>query len=103
MGRSVSDPRSGERGSNRTFISALLECGENNMTDRSSSPTMKAADWLSQFAAALDQKDWPGAVSLFCDECYWRDLVAFTWNIKTLEGRDDIQAMLAATVSSVHP
>ena len=24
---------------------------------------------------------------LFGEECFWRDLVAFTWNVKTLEGR----------------
>lgn len=40
---------------------------------------------------------------LFCDECYWRDLIAFTWNIKTLNGKDDIQTMLAATISDVQP
>ena len=27
------------------------------------------------------------AVALFGDESYWRDLVAFTWNIKTAEGQ----------------
>ena len=36
-------------------------------------------------------------------ECYWRDLISFTWNIKTLEGKDEIQAMLAATISDVQP
>ena len=33
---------------------------------------------------------------MFDDDCYWRDLVAFTWNIKTLEGKDAIRAMLEA-------
>ena len=35
--------------------------------------------WLSRFTAALEQ----GAVSngIFAAECYWRDLVAFTWNL----------------------
>ena len=28
------------------------------------------------------------AAAMFATECYWRDLVAFTWNIKTVEGRD---------------
>ncbi len=73
------------------------------MTDRPSPLTQQAADWLSQLSAALDRKDWPGAAGLFCEECYWRDLVAFTWNIKTLEGHDEIQEMLAATASNVRP
>ena len=36
-------------------------------------------------------------------ESYWRDLVSFTWNIKTLEGKENIKAMLEATVSDVKP
>jgi putative flavoprotein involved in K+ transport len=53
--------------------------------------------------AALDRKDWSLAADLFCNECYWRDLVSFTWNIKTLEGKDEIQAMLAATIPAARP
>ena len=33
---------------------------------------------------------------MFAPESYWRDLVAFTWNIKTIEGRDEIRDMLRA-------
>jgi putative flavoprotein involved in K+ transport len=40
---------------------------------------------------------------LFADECYWRDLVAFTWNIRTCEGRGEIQAMLGATLRATRP
>ena len=42
-------------------------------------------------------------MNLFDEECYWRDLVAFTWNVKTAEGKDDIQAMLAATFPQTKP
>ena len=39
--------------------------------------------WLSRFTVALEQ----GAVGgIFAAECYWRDLVSFTW---TLGGRTD--------------
>src|SRR6266446_6700806 len=61
------------------------------------------SEWLSQFGAALDRKDLKAAVELFGDECYWRDLISFTWNIITLEGKDEIQAMLAATISDAQP
>lgn len=43
-------------------------------------------DWLARFEQALakpEAADWRG---LFADESYWRDLVAFTWTIITLEG-----------------
>jgi putative flavoprotein involved in K+ transport len=73
------------------------------MTDRSSSPTQQVSEWLSRIGTALDRKDCSAAADLFCNECYWRDLISFTWNIKTLEGKVEIEAMLAATVSVVHP
>lgn len=73
------------------------------MIDRSSSPTQKVSEWLSRFGSALDRQDWSAATELFGNECYWRDLIAFTWNIKTLEGKDEIHAMLAATISDLKP
>ena len=40
---------------------------------------------------------------MFEEDCYWRDLVSFTWNIITLEGKEKIKAMLQATVSEAKP
>ena len=34
------------------------------------------------------------AAALFADDSYWRDLVMFTWNLRTMEGRDQIRDML---------
>jgi putative flavoprotein involved in K+ transport len=45
---------------------------------------------LEAALAAPASADWN---ALFSDECYWRDFLAFTWNIVTLEGRDAIAAM----------
>jgi len=59
-------------------------------------PTERASAWLDRFGAALDHGDTDGAAALFADESYWRDFVAFTWNLKTLEGRDAICSMLEA-------
>jgi putative flavoprotein involved in K+ transport len=73
------------------------------MIHRPGSPTQQISEWLSRFGAALDRKDRAAAAELFAHECYWRDLISFTWNIKTLEGKDEIQAMLAATISDVQP
>lgn len=66
-------------------------------------PTQRASNWLSAFAAALAKGDVPTAVALFDSECYWRDLVTFTWNIKTLESQDDIAEMLKSTLAKVQP
>jgi putative flavoprotein involved in K+ transport len=66
-------------------------------------PAEQAADWLKAFAAALDRQDIAGATALFEDACYWRDLLAFTWNIKTVEGRDAVQDMLEARLARTRP
>src|SRR5436853_3416207 len=59
--------------------------------------------WLEGFGAALARNDIRAAADFFDQDSYWRDLLAFTWNIKTFEGRDEITAMLAATLSSTQP
>lgn len=67
------------------------------------SPTQQASDWLAAFDQALTQGDVARALALFDADCYWRDLVAFTWNIKTCEGKEAIGAMLASVLGSVKP
>ena len=52
--------------------------------------TKQASRWLEKFAAALALGDIDGASRLFATDGYWRDLVAFTWNIRTCEGRAEI-------------
>jgi putative flavoprotein involved in K+ transport len=64
---------------------------------------VKPADWLQLFGSALERGDVAAAADLFEPGGFWRDLVAFTWNIKTCEGRHEIKAMLAATLATVKP
>ena len=66
-------------------------------------PTHRLSAWFTDFGNALASGDASAATALFADECYWRDLVAFTWNITTLEGRDAIAAMLKARLADVKP
>ena len=63
----------------------------------------QAESWLIAFDSALGARDIESVTSLFDDECFWRDLVAFTWNVKTLEGRDEIAAMLQANLEGTSP
>ena len=65
--------------------------------------TQRVAHWLEKFDKALSASDVEAAVDLFHEDCYWRDLVAFTWNIKTLEGRPAIAEMLRARLADVKP
>jgi putative flavoprotein involved in K+ transport len=58
---------------------------------------------LTNLGEALAAHDLDRALALFQDDCYWRDLVSFTWNIKTVEGKDTVRAMLKAQLPSVKP
>ncbi len=54
-----------------------------------------AGEWLRNLDEALQTGDAQAAARLFGEECYWRDLVSLTWNIRTVEGREGIVDMLA--------
>ena len=66
-------------------------------------PTARVQAFLDTFGAALEERRIEDAVTMFADECYWRDLVSFTWNIKTVEGRDEVRAMLESQLDRVGP
>lgn len=68
-----------------------------------SSPTERANAWLAALERACDACDSQAAAALFVDVSFWRDLVAFTWNITTMEGRDGIASMLFANLARVAP
>lgn len=60
--------------------------------------------WLQSLEFALEKRDLIATAQLFReDECFWRDLVAFTWNIYTAESREEILAMLDATLKETMP
>ena len=61
------------------------------------------AVWLEQFNVALAAGNPRQISGLFADECYWRDLLAMTWNVKTMHGRGEIEAMLDATLAGLQP
>jgi putative flavoprotein involved in K+ transport len=68
-----------------------------------STPTAQIQQWLSDFGSAVSRGDFGVATSMFGDDSYWRDLVSFTWNLKTAEGPPQIQAMLEATMPNAKP
>ena len=67
------------------------------------SPDQEVARWLARLDGALTRRDIPAATELFLAESYWRDMVAFTWNVHTAEGREAIGEMLDACLHHVRP
>jgi putative flavoprotein involved in K+ transport len=73
--------------------SELYACQRHNMV----------ADLLVRLENALERRDINAVLSEFVDDCYWRDLLAFTCNIKTMEGQGQIHDMLTARIEFVTP
>ncbi|MBI3212553.1 MAG: NAD(P)/FAD-dependent oxidoreductase [Mycobacterium sp.] len=66
-------------------------------------PQQRVDAWLADFEAALAARDIDRVVAMFATDSFWRDLVAFTWNIKTVEGRDGVADMLGARLADTDP
>ena len=63
----------------------------------------EAQDWLARFDAALQARDAKAAAELFLDDGLWRDVLAFTWNLQTQYGREQIEATLRDTLARTKP
>ncbi len=59
--------------------------------------------FLDSFGAALESGNVAAAREMFEDDCYWRDLVTFTWNFKTVEGKDQVEDMLKHQLATTKP
>ena len=66
-------------------------------------PAAQLGTVLGRLNDALEKGDAKAAAALFQADSYWRDLVAFTWNLKTMEGPDAILAMLEAQLPTLKP
>jgi putative flavoprotein involved in K+ transport len=68
-----------------------------------SSITDQTQAFLDAFGAALEAGDVDAATAMFQDTCFWRDLVSFTWNIKTVEGKAQVADMLTHQLNTTKP
>jgi putative flavoprotein involved in K+ transport len=58
-----------------------------------------AQRWIADFSAALTAADGAGLARLFAEECHWRDILAFTWNLHTTTGASAIVDRLVPTLA----
>ncbi len=63
----------------------------------------RARAWFAAFEDALTQRDTHRAAGMFAATSFWRDLVAFTWNITTVEDPAGVEDLLESTVAGVDP
>ena len=73
------------------------------MLDRTDDSSVAADTWLAQFEEALGKPDDALLRTLFHPDSYWRDVLALSWNIQTLNGRDAILKALPPLARSAGP
>ncbi|WKV85864.1 NAD(P)/FAD-dependent oxidoreductase [Pseudomonas sp. B24_DOA] len=66
-------------------------------------PTAQLAAWVERLGERLAQRDVDGTLELFAEECHWRDLLLFSWNLVTLEGKPAIRDMLETRLEQTRP
>lgn len=71
--------------------------GELSAADRYRS----AENWLSAFGDLLNARDYDRVAGMMHADCYWRDLLTFSWDFKTLHGVDAIKSWLIGTFDKV--
>ena len=73
------------------------------MLDRTKDISVSAQAWLDQFERAFAKSDQDALRSLFVAESFWRDVLALSWNLQTIAGRDAIVKELKALAPAAAP
>ncbi len=70
------------------------------MLDKTSDIAVAAESWLAAFENALATSDDGALKKLFHPDSYWRDALALSWTLQTINGRDAILKTLKAQAAS---
>jgi cation diffusion facilitator CzcD-associated flavoprotein CzcO len=73
------------------------------MLDRTQDISASAENWLAEFERALAHPDASTLRALFHPESYWRDVLALSWNLQTLNGIDAILRELPVLAGRAAP
>jgi len=73
------------------------------MLDRTDDISTAAENWLAQFERALAKPDDGLLKFLFHPDSYWRDVLALSWNLQTINGADAILKELKARAGNAAP
>ena len=72
-------------------------------THDATDPQARVDAWLSDFEDALRARDVDRAAGMFAATSFWRDLIAFSWNLTTVENPAGVADLLGATLDSTDP
>ncbi len=72
-------------------------------TQTVTNPTELAERWLAKFDRALGRGDPSAAATLLEQDGIWRDILAFTWDLHTFEGSEQVEAALTESLATTKP
>lgn len=78
-------------------MTATLDTNPGPSAD-AASPTEIARKWLGDFDAAMRAGDAAAAAALVLPQGWWRDLLAYTWDLRSAQGTEAVAAQLARTM-----
>jgi cation diffusion facilitator CzcD-associated flavoprotein CzcO len=73
------------------------------MLDRTNDISIAAENWLAQFESAIATSDGVLLKTLFHPHSYWRDVLALSWKLQTINGADAILRALKAQAARAVP
>src|SRR5216683_2103073 len=73
------------------------------MLDKTDDISIAAENWLAQFETALAKPGDGLLKTLFHPDSYWRDVLALSWNLQTINGADAILSELTAHAGRAQP
>jgi cation diffusion facilitator CzcD-associated flavoprotein CzcO len=73
------------------------------MLDKTDNVSIAAENWLGQFESTLTKPDPVLLKTLFHPDSYWRDVLALSWNLQTINGAEPILNALTAHAVRTSP
>ena len=64
-------------------------------------PQSVALDWFQSFSKALSSKNVEAVAELCLEDVFWRDMLALTWDFRTVHGKANVAGLLTGVFSSV--
>src|ERR1700704_5057569 len=99
LSRAMSPPSVSAAHSRLPGGSTMSVCGGRDAT----AAKAMASRWIEDFGTALAQSDCATAAALIHPDGHWRDVLAFTWHLKTFNGVEQIKIALQSTLSATRP
>ncbi|MFH1340452.1 MAG: NAD(P)/FAD-dependent oxidoreductase [Pseudomonadota bacterium] len=73
------------------------------MLDKTDDLSLAVENWLAQFEDALAKPGDGALKALFHPDSYWRDVLALSWTLQTINGRDAILETLSSQAADAAP